>query len=126
MFAGGPAADIADKTGNPEKHFREGLENLYKGFGKEVGETTCMNWSKQEWTLGGYSCPTLSQVTGAAERLYNPCGRLVWAGEHTCMAFFGYMESALQSGMHAARIIGEVEEIPEVQRICEVSRRQSS
>jgi len=126
MFAGGPAADIADKTCNPEKHFREGLENLYKGFAKEVGDTTCMDWSKQEWTRGGYSCPTLGQVTGAAERLYNPCGRLVWAGEHTCMAFFGYMESALQSGMHAARIIGEVEEIPEVQRICEVSRRQSS
>ena len=126
VFAGGPAADTADKAANPDKHFREGLENLYKGFRKEVRDTTCVDWSKEEWTRAGYSCPTLGQVTGAAERLYKPCGRLVWAGEHTCMAFFGYMESALQSGMHAARLIGEVEEIPEVQRICEASRRQSS
>jgi hypothetical protein len=59
-------------------------------------------------------CPTLGKVTGAAERLYKPCGRLVWAGEHACMAFFGYMESALQSGMHAAQVIAEKEGIPEV------------
>jgi monoamine oxidase len=75
--------------------------------------------------MAGYSCPTKSQVTTAAKRLYKPYGRLVWAGEHTCMAFFGYMESALQSGMHAAQLIGEQEGIPEVQRICELRSRSS-
>jgi len=41
------------------------------------------------------------------------------------MAFFGYMESALQSGMHAAQLIGEREGIPEVQKICELRSRNS-
>jgi monoamine oxidase len=32
-------------------------------------------------------------------------GRLVFAGEHTHMAFFGYMEGALRSGERAAATI---------------------
>jgi monoamine oxidase len=122
VFAGGPSADRVNSS-DPDKHFRAGLEKLYKGFGNEVGNTTAMNWTAKEWTMAGYSCPTVGQVTTAAERLYKPNGRLVWAGEHTCMAFFGYMESALQSGMHAAQLIAEHEGIPEVQRICEVRLR---
>lgn len=86
-------------------------------------KTTFVNWGEEEWTSAGYSCPAVGQVTSAAERLYKPCGRLVWAGEYTCMAFFGYMESALQSGMHAAQLIAESEEIPEVRRICEARLR---
>jgi monoamine oxidase len=125
VFAGGPSADHVDSS-DPDKHFRAGLEKLYKGFGNEVGNTTPVNWTTKEWTMAGYSCPTIDQVTTAAERLYKPNGRLVWAGEHTCMAFFGYMESALQSGMHAAQLIGKQEGIPEVQRICELRSRSSA
>jgi monoamine oxidase len=125
VFAGGPAAESAQSASEPEQHFRTGLGNLYKGFENEVEETTPVNWTEEEWTMAGYSCPTIGQVTTAAERLYKPNGRLVWAGEHTCMGFFGYMESALQSGMHAAQLIGEQEEIPEVQRICELRSRNS-
>jgi monoamine oxidase len=123
VFAGGPAAETAQKTSDPDQYFRQGLENLYKGFRNEVEKTTFVNWSEEEWTRAGYSCPAVGQVTSAAERLYKPYGRLVWAGEHTCMAFFGYMESALQSGMHAAQLIAESEEIPEVRRICEARLR---
>jgi monoamine oxidase len=125
VFAGGPAADSALNSLDPDQHFRTGLEKLYKGFGKEVEKTTSVNWSQKEWTMAGYSCPTLGQVTTAAEGLYKPHGRLIWAGEHTCMAFFGYMEAALQSGMHAARLIAEQEGIPEVQKICEMRSRNS-
>jgi len=125
VFAGGPAADTAQNSPDPEKYFRAGIENLYKGFKYEVGKTTPVNWSTEQWTMAGYSCPTVGQVTTAAKRLYKPNERLVWAGEHTCMAFFGYMEAALQSGMHAAQVIAEKEEIPEVQRICEVRLRNS-
>jgi monoamine oxidase len=123
VFAGGPAAETAQKSSDPDQYFRQGLENLYKGFRNEVEKTTFVNWSEEEWTRAGYSCPAVGQVTSAAERLYKPYGRLVWAGEHTCMAFFGYMESALQSGMHAAQLIAESEEIPEVRRICEARLR---
>ena len=125
VFAGGPSADLVPKESDPEQYFRSGLTNLYEGFGSEVGETTPVNWTTEEWTMAGYSCPTKGQVTTAAKRLYEPNGRLVWAGEHTCMGFFGYMESALQSGMHAAQLIGKEEGIPEVQRICELRARNS-
>jgi len=125
VFAGGPAADLALSAPDPEQYFRNGLGKLYRGFANEVEETTSVNWSAEEWTMAGYSCPTIGQVTNAAERLYRPNGRLVWAGEHACMAFFGYMESALQSGMHAAQLIGEREGIPEVQKICELRSRNS-
>jgi len=126
VFAGGPATEAAYTAPDPDEHFRNGLEKLYKGFGNEVDKTTCIDWNKEEWTRAGYSCPTLGQVTSAAQRLYRPFGRLVWAGEHTCMAFFGYMEAALQSGMHAAQLIAEAEEIPEVRGICEARQRDSS
>jgi monoamine oxidase len=122
VFAGGPAADKLPKDSDPDLYFRNGLNNLYKGFEYEVEKTTPVNWTTKEWTMDGYSCPTVGQVTTAAQNLYKPCGRLVWAGEHTCMGFFGYMESALQSGMHAARLIANEEGIPEVQRICAASR----
>jgi monoamine oxidase len=125
VFAGGPAADRAQNASDPVQHVRAGLENLYNGFEDEAGEITPVNWTKKEWTLAGYSCPTVGQVTTAAESLYKPNGRLVWAGEHTCMAFFGYMEAALQSGMHAAQLIAEKEGIPEVQRICEIRLHNS-
>ena len=124
VFAGGPSADRVDSSDSDE-YFRAGLETLYKPFRKEVEKTTPVNWTKKEWTMAGYSCPTIGQVTTAAERLYKPNERLVWAGEHTCMAFFGYMESALQSGMHAAQVIAKLEGIPEVQRLCEIRLRDS-
>jgi monoamine oxidase len=126
VFAGGPAADSAQNSSDPEHHFQKGLEKLYNGFGNAMEKTTLVNWTKKDWTMTGYSCPTVGQVTRAAESLYKPNGQLIWAGEHTCMAFFGYMEAALQSGMHAAQLIAEKEGIPEVQRICEVRLRNSS
>src|SRR4029077_21207022 len=110
--------DNRQNPANSRPEFRRCLENLFNGFGNEVESTTPVNWTTKEWTMAGYSCPTKGQVATAAERLYKPCGRLVWAGEHTCMAFFGYMEAALQSGMHAAQLIAEQEGIPEVQKIC--------
>jgi monoamine oxidase len=125
VFAGGPAADSAQNSPDPDEYFRAGLQKLYKGFEAEMEKTTPVNWSTKEWTMTGYSCPTIGQVTSAAERLYKAHERLVWAGEHTCMAFFGYMEAALQSGMHAAQVIAEKEGIPEVKRICDVRLRNA-
>ena len=71
VFAGGPSADRVNSS-DPDQHFRAGLEKLYKGFGNEVGNTTPVNWTTKEWTMGGYSCPSIGQVTTAAKALYNP------------------------------------------------------
>jgi monoamine oxidase len=61
-----------------------------------------VNWPKIRFTRAGYSCPAPGQVTNAARKLIAGCGRLVFAGEHTSMAYFGYMEGALESGLRAA------------------------
>jgi monoamine oxidase len=119
VFAGGPLAGAALNSADAREYFHSGLERVYRGFDRQVTTTRYVNWPSKLWTQGGYSCPDRGQVTVGAQNLYNPVGRLVWAGEHTCMAFFGYMEAALQSGMHSARLVAQGERIYEVQKIVE-------
>jgi monoamine oxidase len=48
-------------------------------------------------------------VTRVGPQLQQPLADRVWlAGEHTCYAFVGYMEGALQSGARAAVRIARV------------------
>jgi monoamine oxidase len=119
LFAGGDLAESAIKEPDPKEYCRKGMEALYPGFSSEKVQANFMNWPGQEWTLGGYSCPSVGQVRTAARKLYEADGRLVWAGEHCCMAFFGYMESALQSGLHAAQMIARHEGIREANKLWE-------
>ncbi|HTC61343.1 MAG TPA: NAD(P)/FAD-dependent oxidoreductase [Candidatus Saccharimonadales bacterium] len=119
LFAGGNLAQKAINAPDPKAYCQTAIEKLYPGFVSESAADNFMNWSGEKWTRGGYSCPTLGQVTTAAKKLYEADGRLVWAGEHCCMAFFGYMEAALQSGLHAAQVIARNEGIPEANEIWE-------
>jgi monoamine oxidase len=126
LFAGGELARNAMNAADPKEYCRNGIERLYPGFGSERAADVFVNWPNEGWTLGGYSCPTLGQVTTAARKLYEANGKLVWAGEHCCMAFFGYMESALQSGLHAAQVIARNEGIPEANKLWEARMLASS
>ncbi len=64
------------------------------------------NWPETPFIRTGYASPAKGQVTTIGRRLAQPYqGRMVFAGEHTHMAFFGYMEGALRSGERAATII---------------------
>jgi len=119
LFAGGSLAQKAREEKDKRPYFQEGIERLYPGFRSEVISDSFMDWPSEQWTGGGYSCPLVGQVTTAAKKLYEPHGRLVWAGEHCCMAFFGYMESALQSGLHAAQLIARAEGVRDVNKIWE-------
>ena len=125
VFAGGPLAQVALKDGAPDQHFADGLERLYPGFGAQKKTTKFKNWTNEEWTNGGYSCPAPGQVTTIAKALYQPHGRLVWAGEHCCMAYFGYMEAALQSGLHAAQLVAAGDKIAEAQHLLEFKAESS-
>jgi monoamine oxidase len=100
VFAGGvhvPATDGA-------KHFRTRLPTLYPDFSELVERY--VDWPSRPFIESGQSCPKLGQVTTIAKFLSVPYKtRLYFAGEHACMAFFGYMEGALQSGRLAAEAI---------------------
>jgi monoamine oxidase len=67
-----------------------------------------MNWPKEPWTEASYYFPRLGEVTEWGP--FFKSGYEDWlhfAGEHTCYAFVGYMEGALNSGYRLARRIAE-------------------
>jgi monoamine oxidase len=103
VFAGGPSAVAAMQAPDKQKYFTDKLTRIYPDFpGHALGPGVFMDWPNDRWTRCGYSCPTVGQVTGAAQQLAGMyAGRLAFAGEHTVMAMFGYMEGALQSGFFA-------------------------
>jgi len=98
VFAGGPLVPASD----PVRHFQDGLAKLYPGYKAKADRY--VDWSRTSWIETGYACPRVGQVTTVAKFLSAPhAKRLYFAGEHTCMAYFGYMEGALQSGARAAK-----------------------
>ena len=66
-----------------------------------------MDWPKDKWTMASYSFPAPGQVTSVGPVLRKGMGRMHFAGEHTCYAFVGYMEGALNSGASVAKRIAE-------------------
>lgn len=103
LFAGGEAArhgrDARDRAAFYRKHIRV----LFPGYDKALKRGRFMSWLDEKWTLGGYACPAPGEVTKIGpflNRMYRH--RLAFAGEHSCLAFFGYMEGALQSGFLSA------------------------
>ncbi len=100
VFAGGTFVPKSDA----EKHFRTQLLKLYPGYKMKADRYA--NWPDEPWIETGYACPKVGQVTTIGKFLSVPHRqRLYFAGEHTCMAYFGYMEGALQSGARAAKAI---------------------
>jgi monoamine oxidase len=101
VFAGGPYVPAS----GAEKHFEKEILKLYPDY-KPAGTPRYADWPKTQWIETGYACPKVGQVTTIAKFLSVPhAKRLYFAGEHTCMAYFGYMEGALQSGARAARAV---------------------
>jgi monoamine oxidase len=107
LFAGGPAADralLAKRQGRVADHFDTLLDRALPGYSQSRKESpSLISWPTTRWTLGGYSSPAPGQVTAIGPLLETPFGeRLHFAGEHAMIAYFGYMEGALQSGARVA------------------------
>lgn len=113
LFAGGDVAADALKHYRPgdqtqvDAFYAQQIGSVYKGYVKHLaGEPEFMAWPRDEWTAAGYSCPAPGEVCRAGPLLAKGFeNRLFFAGEHTCFAYFGYMEGALQSGKTAAAAI---------------------
>jgi monoamine oxidase len=103
VFAGGPCAGAARTAPDKRAYFTAGLTSMYPDYAKHAASGFFIDWPAEPTIRCGYSCPSPGQVTTAAPqlaRLYQ--NRLAFAGEHTVMAMFGYMEGALKSGALAA------------------------
>ncbi|HKP11883.1 MAG TPA: FAD-dependent oxidoreductase [Blastocatellia bacterium] len=107
VFAGGTYATNALGDKDPAQYIRDGIETLYPGYSQHsFYEARLMDWPNLEWIWTGYSCPSVGQVCSVSKNLSQPfppldapqLSRMYFAGEHTCPAFFGYMEGALMSG----------------------------
>jgi monoamine oxidase len=112
VFAGGPGIPNQTELDN-------GLEELYPGIvRKRTGKSIPANWPAEPFIKTGYTSPKKGQILTVGKRLNEPFHeRLFFAGDHTQMNFFGYMEGALRSGARAARDVRD--------HACKQAQRQS-
>lgn len=96
-FCGGPQAQVQAPD------YLQILEARFPGLTQEVVQSRLMNWSTDPWCGAGYSCAAPGQICQQGPILDQPLHqRIHIAGEHTCYAFPGFMEGALQSGHKVA------------------------
>ncbi|HVZ93989.1 MAG TPA: FAD-dependent oxidoreductase [Phycisphaerales bacterium] len=110
-FTSGPMTDAIRMRPGPRRSraYHQSMEELFRGFTRELIADRFIDWPSDEWTRAGYSFPAPGEVTSLGPVLRRgiaPAGgasaRLHFAGEHCCPAFVGYMEGALTSGIEAA------------------------
>ncbi|MHB8467497.1 MAG: flavin monoamine oxidase family protein, partial [Acidimicrobiales bacterium] len=108
LFAGGDAALRAMDAQTPDDPFADrfyapAIERLFPAYAPD--RTDFMAWPNEPYIRCGYSSLGVKELV-KAKRLSEPFeGRVVFAGEHTCPAFYGYMEGALESGLLAVHQI---------------------
>ena len=92
-------------TEDGESAMRAEIERVFPGITRVYASGQFLNWPSDPWTRGSYSFPAVGELTRTGALLRRGLGRISFAGEHVCPKFVGYMEGALQSGIHAARQI---------------------
>jgi len=110
LRAASPARDALrafDKGGKAgvDAFYARRIGKIYPGYTESLTQQpTFMAWPRETWTGGGYSSPAPGDVCRAGPLLSRAFAkRMFFAGEHTCPAFYGYMEGALQSGKNGRR-----------------------
>lgn len=69
-------------------------------------EMVVQQWANEPWSQGGAcSYMTPGTLTTIGDRLWEPCGRIHWAGTHLSRFWRGYMEGACASGEDAANAV---------------------
>ncbi|HET7695804.1 MAG TPA: NAD(P)/FAD-dependent oxidoreductase [Vicinamibacterales bacterium] len=114
-FSGGPSADTCRGWAPAERteRYLSALSPVFTGLRASFERARFMDWPSDPWVKGSYSFPAPGEVTTLGPQLQQPlAGRVFLAGEHTCYAFVGYMEGALQSGARAARRIADASARP--------------
>ena len=107
LFAGGPTAqhvlDIYMEKGPSglRDFYRTAIGKIYRDYASNLSsQPRFVAWPFESWTRAGYSSYAPGEVCRTGPLLQEAYqDRLYFAGEHTCLAFYGYMEGALQSGL---------------------------
>jgi monoamine oxidase len=108
-FSGGPAADTCREWPAAERASRyvAQLGKIYPSLKASLLTTRFMDWPADAWVRASYSFPAPGQVTTLGPVLREGVGHMHFAGEHTCYAFVGYMEGALNAGAAIARRLAQ-------------------
>jgi monoamine oxidase len=109
VFAG-PVSTRRPGRAPTREEFEPELSHLYRGYKgnliKRKDNPLFANWPEEPFIETGYWTPRPGDIWKVGEKLTKPYhGRLFFAGEHTQMDFFGYMEGALRSGERAAETL---------------------
>jgi monoamine oxidase len=109
LMAGGSASD---RTREIIAH--EGVAGLTRALdwlGSERADLLAWKqvvWDEDPWARGGYAFFDPGFDPALRDWLPRPCGRLFFAGEHTSIAWQGYMNGAIESGRRAAAELAAV------------------
>lgn len=68
-----------------------------------------VDWNSEQWTGGAYAAflPP-GGLTSFAQALWEPMGRIHWAGTETAKMWTGYYEGAINSGEEAAAVVSQL------------------
>jgi monoamine oxidase len=80
------------------------IEKLSPGSSDLVENAATVAWPQEAYTRASYAAFAPGEVTAHWQTLFEPAGRLFFAGEHAT-PIQGFMEGAVESGQRAARTI---------------------
>ena len=80
------------------------IDKLFPNSSDLVEHTATIAWPNEPYTRGSYMALAPGEVTAHWRTLFEPAGRLFFAGEHAT-AIQGFMEGAVESGQRAAATI---------------------
>jgi monoamine oxidase len=77
------------------------IERLFPGSSDLIENTATIAWRNEPYTRASYMALAPGEVLAHWQTLFEPAGRLFFAGEHAT-AIQGFMEGAVESGQRAA------------------------
>jgi monoamine oxidase len=80
------------------------IEKVFPGSSDLIECAATVAWPNEPYTRGSYAAFAPGEVTAHWKTLFEPAGRLFFAGEHAT-PIQGFMEGAVESGQRAARNI---------------------
>jgi monoamine oxidase len=106
VYTGGaPGATLAALSDEERIRLAVGeIEKVFPGSSAFIECTATVAWPNEPYTRGSYAALAPGEVTAHWKTLFEPAGRLFFAGEHAT-DIQGFMEGAVESGQRVARLI---------------------
>jgi monoamine oxidase len=106
VYTGGePGAKLAALSDAERTHLAVAeIETLFPGSSDLIENTATVAWSNEPFTRASYAALAPGEVTAHWKTLFEPAGRLFFAGEHAT-PIQGFMEGAVESGQRVAATI---------------------